>query len=108
MKKFNVDERRRQKLDLILRSGLLAASRRIDHKRLLPSFETPRKRAAPQDDGGASAPYRLQALEGQALGVFHAGQIEPADEGRDLVAVAAGQNDDGIDGNPLGIHELPP
>jgi hypothetical protein len=25
--------------------------RRMGHKRLLPSFETPRKRAAPQDDG---------------------------------------------------------
>jgi hypothetical protein len=36
---------------LILRSGLLAASRRIGHKRLGPSFETPRKRAAPQDEG---------------------------------------------------------
>src|SRR3954466_10124087 len=34
---------------------VLAAScgepRRIDHERLGPSFETPRKRAAPQDDG---------------------------------------------------------
>jgi hypothetical protein len=40
-----------RKLDLILRRGLLAASRRIGHKRLLPSFETPRKRAAPQDEG---------------------------------------------------------
>jgi hypothetical protein len=29
----------------------LAASRRIGHKRLLSSFETPRKRAAPQDEG---------------------------------------------------------
>jgi len=35
---------------LILRSGLLAASRRIGHKRSRPSFETPRKRAAPQDE----------------------------------------------------------
>jgi hypothetical protein len=37
---------------LILRSGLLAASRRIGHKRRRsgPSFETPRKRAAPQDE----------------------------------------------------------
>jgi hypothetical protein len=26
--------------------------RRMGHKRLRPSFETPRKRAAPQDDGG--------------------------------------------------------
>jgi len=25
--------------------------RRMSHKRLWPSFETPRKRAAPQDDG---------------------------------------------------------
>jgi hypothetical protein len=24
----------------------------MGHERLLPSFETPRKRAAPQDDGG--------------------------------------------------------
>jgi hypothetical protein len=28
----------------------VAASRRIGHKRLGPSFETPRKRAAPQDE----------------------------------------------------------
>jgi hypothetical protein len=56
----------------------------------------------------ASAPYRLQTLEGQSLRVFDAGEIQPADEGRDLIAVAAGQNDDGVDGNPLGIHELPP
>jgi hypothetical protein len=35
---------------LILRNGLLAASRRIGRKRLWPSFETPRKRAAPQDE----------------------------------------------------------
>jgi hypothetical protein len=41
--------------DLILRSGLLAASRRMGHKRLLPSFETPRKCAAPQDEGAAHA-----------------------------------------------------
>jgi hypothetical protein len=41
--------------NLILRSGLLAASRRMDHKRLLPSFETPRKCAAPQDEGGGYA-----------------------------------------------------
>jgi hypothetical protein len=45
-----------KKLDLILRSGLLAASRRMGHKRLLPSFETPRKRAAPQDEAGDAAP----------------------------------------------------
>jgi hypothetical protein len=41
--------------NLILRSGLLAASRRIGHKRLLPSFETPRKWAAPQDEGTYAA-----------------------------------------------------
>jgi hypothetical protein len=35
---------------LILRSGLLAASRRIGHKRPGPSLETPRKRAAPQEE----------------------------------------------------------
>jgi hypothetical protein len=93
---------------LILRSGLLAASRRTGHKRLLPSFETPRKRAAPQDEGGASAPYRLQALERQALRIFHAGKIQSADEVRDLIAVAASQDNDGIDGDPLGIHEFPP
>jgi hypothetical protein len=33
--------------------------RRMGHKRLRPSFETPRKRAAPQDDGGARAAIRL-------------------------------------------------
>jgi hypothetical protein len=31
-----------------VRSGLLAASRRMGHERLRPSFVTPRKRAAPQ------------------------------------------------------------
>jgi hypothetical protein len=29
--------------------------RRMGHKRLRPSFETPRKRAAPQDDDGGVA-----------------------------------------------------
>jgi transcriptional regulator with XRE-family HTH domain len=42
---------------LILRSGLLAASRRIGHKRPGTSFETPRKCAAPQDEGLMCGPY---------------------------------------------------
>jgi hypothetical protein len=104
--KLNADGGER-KLNLILRSGPFAASRRMGHKRLLPSFETPRKRAAPQDEGGASAPDCLQALKCQPLGVFDAGQIKPADEVRDLVAVTAGQNNDGVDGNPLGVHGFP-
>jgi hypothetical protein len=29
--------------------------RRMGHERIRPSFETPRKRAAPQDDGGVCA-----------------------------------------------------
>jgi hypothetical protein len=45
-----------EKLTLILRSGLLAASRRMGHKRSRPSFETPRKRAAPQDEVEDAAP----------------------------------------------------
>ncbi|WP_461341838.1 hypothetical protein, partial [Bradyrhizobium sp.] len=39
--------------DLILRSGPLAASRRLATGAMRPSFETPRKRAAPQDEGYA-------------------------------------------------------
>jgi hypothetical protein len=55
-----------------------------------------------------SAPrHRLQALEGQALGVLYAGQIEPADKGRDCIAVTVGQRNHGIDGNSLGVHGLP-
>ena len=50
---------------------------------------------------------RLQALEGQALGVFHAGEIKSADEGRHLLAVTIGQRNHGIDGNCLGVHGLP-
>jgi len=56
----------------------------------------------------ASAPrHRLQALEGQALGVLHAGEVKPADEGSNLLAVAVGQCHDGIDGDSLGVHGLP-
>jgi hypothetical protein len=42
-----------EKLDLILRclSPLGGEPRRIGHKRPGPSFETPRKRGAPRDDG---------------------------------------------------------
>ena len=40
---------------------------------------------------GASAPQRLQALEGQALRVADAGLIEFADEGGGRLAVAIGQ-----------------
>src|SRR5436190_9087835 len=46
----------------------------------------------------ASAPQRLQALEGQALRVADAGQIEFSDEGGGRFAVAIGQRHDGIDG----------
>src|SRR5439155_18991895 len=55
----------------------------------------------------ASAPQRLQALEGQPLGVADAGQIELADEGGGRLAVAICQRHDGIDGNSLGVHGLP-
>ena len=44
------------------------------------------------DREAASAPrHRLQAFEGQALGIFHAGEVEPADKGCDRIAVAVGQ-----------------
>ena len=55
----------------------------------------------------ASAPQRLQALEGQPLGIADAGQIEFADEGGGGLAVAIGQCHNGIDGNSLGVHGLP-
>ena len=55
----------------------------------------------------ASAPQRLQPLEGQALRVTDAGQIEFTDEGGGGLAVAIGQRHDGIDGNSLGVHGLP-
>jgi hypothetical protein len=35
----------------MLRIACFGEPRRMGHKRLWPSFETPRKRAAPQDDG---------------------------------------------------------
>src|ERR1700710_343198 len=54
-----------------------------------------------------SVPHRLQALEGQALGIPDPGQIEPADEGGDRLPVAIGQRNDGINGNTLGVHGLP-
>jgi hypothetical protein len=34
----------------------------MGHKRLRPSFETPRERAAPQDDGGVCGGTCLQSL----------------------------------------------
>jgi hypothetical protein len=49
----------------------------------------------------------LQAFEGQTLGVLYAGQIEPADENRHLLAITTGQGHNGVDGNPLGVHGLP-
>src|SRR5437899_4994206 len=55
----------------------------------------------------ASAPQRLQALEGQPLGIADAGQIELADEGGGRLAVAIGQRHDGIDRNSLGVDGLP-
>jgi hypothetical protein len=51
-----------------------------------------------------SGPQRLQALEGQALGVADPGEIEPADEGGGRLAVAIGQRNDGINGYTLGVH----
>jgi hypothetical protein len=47
---------------------------------------------------------RLQALEGQALGVPDSGEIEVANEGCDRFGVAIGQRNHGIDGNSLGVH----
>jgi hypothetical protein len=55
-------------------------------------------------EGTRSHPQRLQALEGQALGVADAGEIELADEGDDSVTVAIGQRNHGVDGNPLSFH----
>ena len=52
----------------------------------------------------ASAPKRLQALEGQALGIPDTGQVELADEGNGCLAVAIGQRHDGINGYSLGVH----
>ena len=49
---------------------------------------------------------RLQTLEGQALGVLDAGEIEPANEGSDHFPVAIGQRNDGINGNSLGVHVI--
>ncbi|WP_213770102.1 hypothetical protein [Bradyrhizobium sp. dw_78] len=48
----------------------------------------------------------LQALESQAFGILYAGQIKPADEGRDHIAITVGQSHQGIDGNSLGVHGL--
>jgi hypothetical protein len=42
-------------------------------------------------------------LKGQALGILHAGQIEPADEGGDRFAVAIGQRHHGVNGNSPGV-----
>jgi hypothetical protein len=53
---------------------------------------------------GRSGPRHLQALEGQALGILDAGEIKPANEGDNRIAVAIGQRNDGIDGNSLGVH----
>jgi hypothetical protein len=49
---------------------------------------------------------RLQTLEGQALGVLDAGEIEPANEGSDHFPVAIGQRNHGINGNSLGVHVI--
>jgi len=51
--------------------------------------------------------HRLQALEGQAFGVLHAGEIKLADEGCDGIAITVGQRDHGIDGDSLSLHGLP-
>jgi hypothetical protein len=60
-----------------------------------------------RESAALSPRHRLQALEGQALGVLDTGQIHPADEGCDRVPIAIGQGHDGIDGNSLGVHGLP-
>src|SRR5438874_13373823 len=53
---------------------------------------------------GSDPRQRLEAFEGQALGVGDAGEIEAADERDDSVAVAIGQRDDGVDRDFLGFH----
>src|SRR3979490_1223457 len=40
---------------------LYGEPRRMDHKRPRPSFQTPRKRAAPQDDGGIKRGFMGEA-----------------------------------------------
>lgn len=58
---------------------------------------------------GASPPrHLLQPLEGQPLRIAYAGQIHPADEGGDSLAVAPGQDDDGIHRGLLGLHGTGP
>jgi hypothetical protein len=56
----------RKNSTLVLRSGLLAASRRMGRKLPLPSFETPRKGAAPQDEGEDMARLRRDDSENTA------------------------------------------
>jgi hypothetical protein len=46
--------------------------RRMGHKRLRPSFETPRKRAAPQDDGWLC---RTRSIRGMPA-LYHTFHIE--------------------------------
>jgi hypothetical protein len=63
---------------------------------------------AQQGVAGFSGPrHRLQALERQAFGILDAGEIKPADEGRDGIAITVGQRNHGIDGDSLGLHGLP-
>jgi hypothetical protein len=57
--------------------------------------------------GPSGSRHRLQALERQAFGILDAGEIKPADEGRDGIAIAVGQCNHGIDGDSLGLHGLP-
>src|SRR5581483_154355 len=56
------------------------------------------------ETAGLRPGQRLETLEGQALGVGNAGEIEPSDECNDRVAVAIGQRDDGVDRDLLGFH----
>src|SRR5262249_18405074 len=50
---------------------------------------------------------RLQALEGQALGVPNPVPVELFDQSGDRIAVTAGENDNRVDSNRLRVHGLP-
>lgn len=66
-----------------------------------PTHDPARLRSLPSE---LSLRQRLQPVEGEALGVLHAGEIAAADEVGDHVAVAIGQRDHGVNGNSLGVH----
>src|SRR4051794_35445974 len=58
---------------------------------IAPAIDQARQLNPKIEEANSSAPQRLQALEGQALRVADAGQIEFADEGSGRLAVAIGQ-----------------